>query len=122
MKLRAYVPAPARPVRVCLIRPPSVVARFGLTLNATPPLSVAYLAGSLLDAGHEVTVVDAVGEAPTRFSEGFRDDVVVNGLDVAGVATRVPDDTELIGISCLFSHEWPLIRALVGVLAARFPG
>jgi radical SAM superfamily enzyme YgiQ (UPF0313 family) len=46
-----------------LIRPPSVVGRFALTLNATPPLSSAYLAGSLAAAGHEVQVIDAVGEA-----------------------------------------------------------
>jgi hypothetical protein len=46
-----------------LIRPPSVVARYALTLNGTPPLSAAYLAGSLTAAGHEVQVIDAVGEA-----------------------------------------------------------
>src|SRR5262245_49093197 len=48
---------------VTLIRAPSVVARYALTLNRTPPLSVAYLAGSLSAAGHEGQVIGAVGEA-----------------------------------------------------------
>ena len=108
--------------RVCLIRPPSVVARFGLTLNATPPISLAYLAGSLAAAGHEAQLIDAVGEALDRVTPGFRDDVLVNGLGVADIVARVDPRTELIGISCLFSHEWPVIRELVAALATRFPG
>ena len=52
-----------------LIRTPSVVGRYALTLNRTPPLSVASLAGSLTAAGHAVQVIDAVGEALERTPE-----------------------------------------------------
>ena len=105
-----------------LIRPPSVVGRFALTLNATPPLSVAYLAGSLAAAGHTVQVIDAVGEALAAMHPGYRPDIAVNGLSVAEIVARIRRDTELVGISCLFSHEWPLIRELIAAIAARFPG
>jgi len=104
-----------------LIRPPSVVRRFALTLNGTPPLSVAYLAGSLTAAGHEVQVIDAVGEALGVMHAGDRPDVVVNGLSIPEVVERIRSDTQLIGISCLFSHEWPLVRRLIAAIAARFP-
>jgi anaerobic magnesium-protoporphyrin IX monomethyl ester cyclase len=104
-----------------LIRPPSVVARFALTLNRTPPLSVAYLAGSLTAAGHDVQVIDAVGEALTAMHPGYRADIVINGLSIAEIVARVRPDTQFVGISCLFSHEWPLIRDLVAAIAARFP-
>src|SRR4029079_8189979 len=30
-------------------------------------------------------------------------------------------DTQFIGISCLFSHEWPLVRELIAAIAARLP-
>ena len=48
---------------VTLIRPP-VVAPID-TVNqqvGTPPLGLAYLAGSLKSEGHQVTTIDALGE------------------------------------------------------------
>jgi radical SAM superfamily enzyme YgiQ (UPF0313 family) len=104
-----------------LIRPPSVVARFALTLNGTPPLSVAYLAGSLTAAGHEVQVIDAVGEALGAMHPGHRPDIVVNGLSVTEIVDRIRPDTNFVGISCLFSHEWPVIRRLIAAIAVRLP-
>lgn len=104
-----------------LIRPPSVVGKFALTLNRTPPLSSAYLAGSLAAAGYEVKVIDALGEALTRLSSGYRPDLLVNGLSVPEIVARVPRNASLIGITCLFSHEWPLIRDLIAALSRDFP-
>lgn len=112
---------PEKGAVVCLIRIPSVVARFALTLNATPPISVAYLAGSLVAAGHETQIIDAVGEAPDRFSPGYRDDVLMNGLGIEDIVERVRPDVQLLGISCLFSHEWPVVRSLAAALRKRFP-
>ncbi|MDX2171040.1 MAG: radical SAM protein [Deltaproteobacteria bacterium] len=105
-----------------LIRGPSVVGRYALTLNGTPPISLAYLAGSLTAAGHEAQVIDAVGEALGAMHPGYRPDIVINGLTVAEIVARIRTDTDLVGISCLFSHEWPLIRQLIAAIAARFPG
>jgi anaerobic magnesium-protoporphyrin IX monomethyl ester cyclase len=107
---------------VALIRPPSVVARFALTLNRTPPLSVAYLAGSLAAAGHEVQVIDAIGEALEAIHPGYRPDVMINGLTVRETVERIRPDVDLVGVSCPFSHEWPLVRQLIASLAARLPG
>jgi radical SAM superfamily enzyme YgiQ (UPF0313 family) len=104
-----------------LIRAPSVVGRFALTLNGTPPLSVAYLAGSLTAAGHDVQIIDAVGEALSAMHPGYRSDIVVNGLSIPEIVERIRPDAEFVGISCLFSHEWPLIRQLIAAIAARLP-
>lgn len=107
---------------VALIRPASVVARNALTLNATPPLSVAYLAASLAGAGHDVQVIDAVGEGLDVMRRGDRPDVMENGLGAEEVVRRVRPGVELLGVSCMFSHEWPSVRALLARLAAAFPG
>jgi radical SAM superfamily enzyme YgiQ (UPF0313 family) len=101
---------------VALIRPPSVVARWAATLNATPPLGVAYLAGALAEAGHEVQVIDAVGEAPEALHPGHRPEVLLNGLDLDEVVARVRKDADLVGISSQFSHEWPAVRELIARL------
>lgn len=105
-----------------LIRTPSVVGRFALTLNRTPPLSVAYLAGSLTAAGHEVQAIDAVGEALGAMHPGYRPDILINGLSVVEIVDRIRPDADFVGISCLFSHEWPLVRQLIAAIAARLPG
>lgn len=113
--------SPRRMAIATLIRPPSIVRRFALTLNATPPLSVAYLAGSLTAVGHDVQVIDAVGEALGAMHPSDRPDIVINGLSIEEVVDGIRSDTQLIGISCLFSHEWPLVRRLIAAIAARFP-
>lgn len=50
---------------VCLIRPPAVETFRFSSLSITPPLGLAYVAGALEAAGHEVKVVDAVTGRPT---------------------------------------------------------
>ncbi len=104
-----------------LIRPPSVVARYALTLNGTPPLSLAYLAGSLTAAGHEVQAIDGLGESLYSMRPGYRANLLTNGLSIGEVVERVRPDTQFIGISCMFSHEWPLVRELIATLKERFP-
>jgi radical SAM superfamily enzyme YgiQ (UPF0313 family) len=52
---------------------------------------------------------------------GYRPDIMINGLSISEIVDRVRPDTEFVGISCLFSHEWPLLRQLIAALAARFP-
>src|SRR4029453_7458316 len=105
-----------------LIRMPSVVGRYALTLNRTPPLSVAYLAGSLTAPGPEVQGVDAVGEDIGAMHPGYRDDIVINGLSVPEIVARVRAETGFVGISCLFSHEWPVVRQLIQGISRRLPG
>lgn len=107
--------------QVTLIRTPGVVGRFALTLNATPPLSVAYLAGSLSAAGHAVHVIDAVGEAPEALAPSYRPAVLHNGLSIEAIVRRIPAGADVVGVSCLFSHEWPVVRALIAAVARARP-
>jgi radical SAM superfamily enzyme YgiQ (UPF0313 family) len=108
--------------RATLIRPPGVVSRYALTLDATPPVSVAYVAGALARAGWDVQVVDALGEGLDAMHPGYRDDVLVHGLDVDAIVARVDPRADVIGVSCMFSNEWPFVRELLAALAARAPG
>lgn len=84
-----------------------------------PPLGLAYVAGSLLAAGHDVCVVDSVGSAPAHFFSFGK--MRVRGLEIAQIVARVPPDTDLIGVGLLFSSYWPLVRTLIQQLRERFP-
>lgn len=86
-----------------------------------PPLGLAYLASMLKRAGHRVTVVDAFGEAMQQYGpiEGFPFHAC--GLTTDEVLARIPPDTDLIGVSSMFSNEWLCHRRLINTLTERFP-
>lgn len=110
----------ARPLRVALIRPPSIVSRYAVAAPLTPPLGVAYLAASLRDAGHSVQVVDGVGENlehPRLWGRAM----VLRGLTFEEIAGRIQSRPDIIGVSSMFSSEWPYARAMIRVLKQAWP-
>ncbi|MBI5162649.1 MAG: B12-binding domain-containing radical SAM protein [Magnetospirillum sp.] len=106
---------------VTLIRPPVLVAKWAHTTPTCPPIGLAYVASSLVAAGHTVRVVDAVGEAPASRHPTGDPRFLSHGLSTAQIVARIPADSEVIGISIMFSHEWPLMRDICAAIRARFP-
>ena len=49
--------------KVTIVRIPSIFAAGALTLSATPPIGIAYLAASIRADGHQVQVIDSIAEA-----------------------------------------------------------
>lgn len=107
-------------MHVTLINPPQVFSRLQVASGITPPLGVAYLAAWLLEHDVQVTVVDALGRDPARVSP-FRGDALLRGLDLERTVAAVPADTDLLGVSNLFTFAWPMVEELVALLRARFP-
>ncbi|MEK6237465.1 MAG: B12-binding domain-containing radical SAM protein, partial [Planctomycetales bacterium] len=70
----------------------------------------------------DIPIVDAVGEAVTQFTSWEKNDgYVVQGLSFEETVDRIDPDTELIGLSCMFTHSWPMIRELLRCVHERFP-
>ncbi|MCP5195855.1 MAG: cobalamin B12-binding domain-containing protein [Gammaproteobacteria bacterium] len=86
------------------------------------PIGLAYLAGYLRKSGIEVVVVDAYGEAIEAVSEvhGFVR-VMRQGLTDQQVIARIPCDVDCIGISAMYSADWPMIRQLIRAIRRSFP-
>ncbi len=105
-----------------LIRPPTLSSKNDAFQGPIPPLGLAYVAASLEKAGFSVQVVDAVGEAMDKFKllEDFPD-ILKNGLDHEEILQRIPLEAKLIGISCMFSQDWPPIRSLFNLIRSHFP-
>lgn len=106
---------------VTIVRPPSIFSKSAITLNATPPLSPAYLAGSISSAGHEVKIIDAVGEALDQTYECDIYPLVANGLRHEEILARIDPRTKVLGISCLFTSEWPEVRKLLTAIRRAHP-
>ena len=110
-------------MKILLIRPPTVFNCSEIRPGASPPLGLAYVAGALIAAGHEVSALDAVGEAlgETHDLPGVSG-VGRQGLTDEAILARIPHDTDLIGVSCMFSTEWPVVRDLVRRIREAHPG
>jgi radical SAM superfamily enzyme YgiQ (UPF0313 family) len=107
--------------RICLIRPPAISSSHAYSVGIVPPLGPAYIAGSLEAAGHLVSAVDALGEAPDMRRPAAWPGLVAYGLSIPEIVERIPADTEGIGFSVMFSQQWPHVEAIVKAVHARFP-
>ena len=100
-------------MKVCLIEPPKFVSltNFVSTISM-PPIGLAYIAAAIREEGHEVTVVDAPGSAPRNYHI-FKDEIRVRGLTKEQIIERIPSDTQIIALGCMFTSHWVYVRELV---------
>lgn len=108
--------------RITLIRPPLLVSAWSDSGPLTPPLACAYLASSLRQAGHDVRILDAVGEAPFQVTPLFGGRVLATGLTSEQIAGRLEEGSDLVGVSCMFSQDWPEVRRLLRLVRQHLPG
>lgn len=107
-------------MRIQLIHPPTHVAPGNLqTPRPTQPLGLAYVAAALRNAGHDCVVLDAIGEAPTQM--GPAGTLVRLGLTDDEILARVDPSAAALGITNMFSFNWPALRSLIDAIGARYP-
>ena len=109
--------------KVTLVRPTLLVPTWSDSGPLTPPIGPAYLASSLREVGHEVRIVDGVGENPFQVTSLFDGRVAGIGLTSEEIADRVAQtsDVDLVGVSCMFSQDWPEVRRLIRMIRRRLP-
>lgn len=107
---------------VSLVRPPIVSTKRAFNNEATPCIGLAYVAGYLKKKGYEVAVIDGIGEALNRFWDieafpGYH----CQGLTIEEIVERVDPRTRVIGVSAMFSGEWPITRMIIQALRRKLP-
>ena len=107
-------------MKVCLIRPAIVIPSNNQTSMFTPPLGLAYVAGAIRQAGYQVQVIDAVGEALDA-RHPVDNNCFLHGLTPEQTVARIDPDSGVIGVAAGFSFEWPSCRDLIGRIRKRFP-
>lgn len=110
-------------MKILLIRTPNVQPEgIGQASSTCPPLGLAYLAGSLREAGHDVFGIDSVGELPLTFTPTGRSGLVLRGLDAEQIASKAAMlDADIIGFSVMFTHEWPQAKKTIKLVREVFP-
>lgn len=109
-------------MNIVLIKPPTVLFRNSITADTVPPIGLAYLASSLKQAGHKVVGIDALMEGIDNWGRVDNYPEMVNrGLSISEVIARIPTDSQLIGISSMFSGAWPYVRQVMLDMRRAFP-
>lgn len=109
-------------MHVALIRPPKITSDFSPhTQSGVPPIALACLAAVLEEAGHDVTVIDAYGEAPSRAADVPGTNLNTVGLTADEIAARVPADADVIGLTCMFSQDWLYAKRVIAAVHAVAP-
>jgi radical SAM superfamily enzyme YgiQ (UPF0313 family) len=102
-----------------LVRLPAAECFRLATTSICLPLGLAYISSSLKEHGFKVDVLDAVGEAPKNRTGYFKGYLV--GLGLKEIVEKINPNTLAIGISVIFTHEWPVAVKLVSLIKEKFP-
>ena len=105
--------------KVVLVRPPSIISAGSYIGSLTPPIGVAYIAAALRNNNHKVSIVDSVGLDPEK-STYLGNKLILRGITFEEILNLIPEDTDLIGFSGMFSSEWTSLRPLVNMIGNKF--
>ncbi len=87
----------------------------------TMPMGIAYLASAVREAGYEVACLDAGAEAPYQ-ETAINETVSRFGLTYDQIMDRIAAwKPDLVGLSCIFSNQWPATRELAKRIKAADP-
>ncbi len=107
---------------ITLVRAPLISRVGSLNNEVVPALGCAYLAAYVRKFGYETELVDGAALAlnqvhPFPGFPGYQ----LQGVPLAELVARVPSHTQVIGVSCMFSAEWVVVREMIYALRQRFP-
>lgn len=104
-----------------LVRPFSVLSKTTYSAAILPPLGLAYLASVVREAGYPVGIIDAQGEDIFNIRQSANGHYNLQGIGPQEIIDLIPEDTRIIGVSLMFSQEWPPQRDLIMGIRDRHP-
>lgn len=88
----------------------------------SPAIGLAYLGAFLKKHGHPYKGIDACGEAMNQIQpDPHRPNILLQGLSVEQVLERMPANTKIVGMTCLFSHCWLMVADMAQAIRHKFP-
>lgn len=112
---------PPKGRHITIVRPPATSSRFSYTVGVVLPIGPAYVAGSLLAAGHRVAVIDALGEAPLQRGPTSNPHLIHHGLTIPEIVERIDPATDAIAFSVMFSQQWPHVDEVIRAINVALP-
>jgi len=97
-----------------------VVPRLSHSACICPPIGLAYIAAAIQKADLDVRCVDALGEAPFQRIVLENPNFLTFGLSAPEIVERV-GKCDVIGITLMFSQDWPVARSIIRDLRQTYP-
>lgn len=104
-----------------LIKPPIVFSKNSYSTPLTMPLGLAYIAAVLEKAGYRAQIIDCPGSDPEAIQLSPDERFKIQGLAEEESLRRIDPEADIIGISIMFSQEWPFIREYIKKVREAFP-
>ena len=106
---------------ISLVRLARVAPMGDVGTEPTPAFGLAYLSAMVKSETIEVNGIDASGLELNKFFKIPEYNLRGNGLEINEVINLINPKTKIIGITSMFSHEWPYIRDCVHAIKKAFP-
>ncbi|NOT49164.1 MAG: B12-binding domain-containing radical SAM protein [Acidobacteria bacterium] len=106
---------------ITLIAPPVFFSKNSYSTPLTLPIGLTYLAAALEKAHYKVKVVDCRGADADNIRLTPDGRFKVQGLDAQRSIKAIDPETDIIGVSIMFSQEWPQVRDYINQVREAFP-
>lgn len=97
-------------MNILFINPPQVFSNYQVAAGVTPPLGLMYLSSISKVNGYDVSMLDSVVENPENINNYGQ--ICYRGLSLEDIVDSIPGNTDLVGISNLFTFAYPLVVGL----------
>jgi radical SAM superfamily enzyme YgiQ (UPF0313 family) len=108
-------------MKIVLINPNIVSQKVDFSGSGIPymPITLAYLASYLRGKGHEVSVIDAFGEAPEQVRSS--DSYYIQGLTSEQVTEKISPETQVIGFYAHLTVSHNTLLEIIQSIKKRLP-
>jgi radical SAM superfamily enzyme YgiQ (UPF0313 family) len=106
-------------MHITLISPPQVFTKSQVTAGVVPPLGLLYLATYLKQNNIEAKIIDAVGNKFDQYTS--YKNITLRGMTFSEILDEIPEETDLIGISALYSSAHLIVKELIHLIKQKFP-
>ncbi len=106
---------------ITLIRPPIIFSAKSYSTPITLPVGISYIAAALKKSNYRVKIIDCVGAGINEIHTTVDNRFKIQGIDVDRSIQMINKDCDIIGISTMFSQEWPHIRRYINKVRDSFP-
>ena len=106
---------------VTLLRFAAVSTLSSVNNEASPPIGLAYIASICKLEGVEVKGIDATGKNPNKYFKIPKHNLQGNGIEIEEVIDLIDKNTDVIGISAMFTYEWAYVKDCINEVKIHFP-
>ncbi len=114
-------PDPGSKRVITLIAPPVFFSKNSYSTPLTLPIGIAYLAAALQKAGYKAKIVDCRGADTDNIRLTPDGRFKMQGMDIQKSIEAIDPETDIIGVSIMFSQEWPQVRDYIKQIRTAFP-